>query len=227
MFIHFFTCVTLGWLCSFAVAAPPWSPNAERDIDSSQSAAASSWSAIKRDLDFTKPETWTDLIKLNTRAMADTVAPEKLTVRSENSPEKRSAGLYWGPVYIDNLKLYITNQHTGYAGPCCQDCSHINVHVDKETSPGKYKAVVNAHVVHSHKNGQECLCVWDSVTKKTLFDSCLDDFLSAAGEAVSAIKSVVDTALANANFLAKLAIIAALIIALGAAIAALPAVALA
>ena len=225
MFIHFFICITLSCLCSFSIAAPPWSVITKRDVDRFQNAAAPPWNAInKRDLDFTKSETWTDLIKLNARTPAKA---DKRNPNSEISPDKRSAGLYWGPVYIDNLKLYITNPHTGYAGPCCQDCNHINVHVDKETSAGKYTAVVNAHVVHSHKNGQECLCVWDSVTKATLFDSCLDDFLSAAGQAIDAIKNVVDTALANANFIAKLAIIAALIIALGAVIAALPAVALA
>lgn len=224
MFIHFFNFATLGYLCSFSVAGPAWNVNAKRDADSSQSAAASPWSTIiERDLDFTKPETWTDLVKLNAR----TPKTDRRNIDSESSPDKRSAGLFWGPFYLDNLKLYITNPHTGYAGPCCQDCNHINVHVDKETSPGQYTPVVNAHVVHSHKNGQECLCVWDSVTKATLFDSCFDDFLSAAGKAISAIKEVVDAALANANFFAKLAIIAALIIALGTVIAALPAVALA
>ena len=221
MLLHFFIYATLGWLCSFSVAAPPSSANTKRDVDSSQSADAPAW---KRDLDFTKPDTWTDLIKLNARTPAKT---DRRNVNSESSPEKRSAGLFWGPFYLDNLKLYITNPHDGYAGPCCQNCNHINIHVDKETSPGKYKPVVNAHVVHSHKNGQECLCVWDSVTKATLFDSCLDDFPTAAGQAISAIKNVVDTALANADFLAKLAIIAALVIALGTVIASLPAVALA
>jgi len=29
---------------------------------------------------------------------------------------KRQAGLHWGPVYIGNLKLYLTNPHVGYAG---------------------------------------------------------------------------------------------------------------
>src|SRR5215469_2621479 len=119
MFIQFFICVTLGCLCSFSVASPPWSVNTKRDVDSSQSTAAPPWSVIsKRELDFTKPETWTDLIKLNTRTPERT---DRRHINSESSPDKRSAGLYWGPVYIDNLKLYITNPHTGYAGPCCQD----------------------------------------------------------------------------------------------------------
>lgn len=206
--------LTLSSICCLTVAAPTADPSVDIEISK------------RADLDFTNPETWTNLAKLNNRsAITDdgsddgTFLPALL---------KRSAGLAWGPVELFNFKLYITNPHDGYAGPRCTNCNHINVHVDKSVPPPKnWQPVLNAHVTHYTQNGKACLYVWDSVSKKELFDSCFDDFASAAGEAVSAIKSVVDDVLDNANFFAKLAILAAIVIALGAIIVTLPAVALA
>lgn len=68
---------------------------------------------------------------------------------------------------------------------------------------------------------------WDSVTKKTVFDSCFDDFGTAIAEAVNAAKNFVDALLWAADFIAAIAIIAALIVALKLALTSLGAVALA
>jgi hypothetical protein len=216
-FQNVFNFVALSTIVSFALAAP-----------TADSSPETPWKIEeqKRDLDFTKPETWTNLVKFNTRdaAAADALATDK----SIPALLRRSAGLLWGPETWFNFKLYITNPHPGYAGPKCTNCNHINVHIDKSVPPPKdWQPVLNAHVTHYNQDGKSCLYVWDSVSKKQLFDDCFDDFASAAGEAISAIKSVVDSVLDNASFIAKIAILAAIVIALGSAIAALPVVALA
>lgn len=141
--------------------------------------------------------------------------------------EKREAGLFWGPVYIGNLKLYLTNPHVGYAGPKFPDANHVNFHVDKQAPKNKYTAVVNLHIVKYTSGGKSCLYAWDSVTKKTVFDSCFDDFGNAIAEAVSAAKNFVDDLLRAADFFASIVIIAALAFALASLLASLGAVALA
>ena len=115
----------------------------------------------------------------------------------------------------------------GYAGPKFPNANHVNFHVDKEAGNNKYTSVVNMHIVKYTSHGKFCLYAWDSVTKKTVFDNCFDDFLPAIKEAVSAIKNFVDSLLKNANIFAAIIIIAALVIALEAALVSLGAVALA
>ena len=66
-----------------------------------------------------------------------------------------------------------------------------------------------------------CLYAWDSVTDKTVFDSCFDDFSTAVVEAVNAIKNFVDALLQAADFIAAIAVIAALGAALVVALASL------
>ncbi|RFU35638.1 hypothetical protein B7463_g733, partial [Scytalidium lignicola] len=133
--------------------------------------------------------------------------------------ERESAGLYWGPKYLGNLKLYITHPHMGYAGPKFPKANHINVHVDKKGAKNKYKEVVNLHVVkYKSGAGKQCLYIWDSVTSKVVFDKCFDDFEGAIAEGVSAIKSFVEDLLKAANFFAAIVIIALLVVALTAAI---------
>ena len=169
----------------------------------------------------------------------------------------RQAGLAWGPIKIGNLKLSLTNPHNGYAGPKFPNANHVNFHVDKkdEGPRNTYSEVVNMHIVKysrssngggswkkrnvealetlegrddlEKRGGENCLYAWDSVTKVVVFDSCFDDFTDAIGEAVGAIKDFVDELLKNADLLAYIVIVAALIAALTAAIASLGVVALA
>ena len=145
---------------------------------------------------------------------------------------RAGAGLLWGPTYIGNLKLYLTNVHTGPVGPRFPgDVPHVNFHVDKQKAGprGGYKSVVNMHIVkyESTSTGGQCLYVWDSETNTTVFDNCFDDFSSALSEGVSAIKAFVDTLLNNADPLAYAGVIAALGAALLAALVGLGAVAVA
>lgn len=143
---------------------------------------------------------------------------ESHTSLVERSPEG-SAGLRWGPYYVgpsDLLKLYITNPHTGYAGPKFDVAPHINVHVDRKGDRNKYKEVFNLHVVKYERAGQQCLYMWDSKSSKTIFDNCFDDFKTAAKEGVKVAKEVVDKVMDGVGFFAK----AVAMIALGAALVA-------
>ena len=143
--------------------------------------------------------------------------------------KRASAELYWGPVYIGNLKLTLTNPHEGYAGPKFPWANHVNFHVDKKDDGprGTYSAVVNLHIVKYTSGDSQCLYAWDSETKTVVFDSCFDDFAEAIPKAVSAIKDFVHDLLKDANFWASIVIIGALIVALAACLASLGAVALA
>jgi hypothetical protein len=141
--------------------------------------------------------------------------------------KRDSAGLYWGPVYIGNLKLSLTNPHVGYAGPRFPNANHVNFHVDKKGAKNKWVEVVNMHIVKYTRGGKFCLYSWDSVTNKVVFDNCFDSFLPAIKKCVEAIKNFVDTLLKNANWIASIAIIAALVVVLVAALTSLGAVALA
>lgn len=147
-----------------------------------------------------------------------------------NDLEKRDpAGLRWGPEYVGNLKLSLTNPHEGYAGPKFPWASHVNFHVDKKGPAPRYTyvPVVNLHIVKYTPTGKVCLYVWDSETGTTVFDSCFDDFGTAVAEGITAAKNFVDALLKAADFVAAVAIIAALGVALAAAIASLGAVAVA
>lgn len=135
---------------------------------------------------------------------------------SERSPSG-SAGLRWGPYYVGALKLYITNPHTGYAGPKFNTAPHINVHVDRKVGR-VYKEVVNLHVVKYTRARRQCLYIWDSKSRKTILDKCFDSFKDAAKEAVETVKDVVDVAMDGVAFVAKLAAMVALGIALVAVI---------
>ena len=141
---------------------------------------------------------------------------------------RRSAGLYWGPVNIGNLKLYLTNPHMGYAGPKFPDANHVNFHVDKSGPRNSWDSVVNLHIVKYSQGGEkECLYIWDSVTDTVVFDECFDHFTTAIEKSVEAVKNFVDTLLKNANFFASFVIIVAIGIALIACLSSLGAVAIA
>jgi len=153
----------------------------------------------------------------------DTSAPES----AHALQNRQSAGLAWGPVSIGNLKLSLTNPHDGYAGPKFPNANHVNFHVDKQAPRNSWDEVVNMHIVKYTFSGQPCLYAWDSVTKQVAFDSCFDDFSTAIGEAVTSVKDFVDALLQAADFIAAVAIIAALAIALVAALGSLGVVAVA
>ena len=148
----------------------------------------------------------------------------------QNDMLKRSAGLYWGPHKVGNLRLSLTNPHPGYAGPKFPDATHVNFHVDKQDPRprGTYSEVVNLHIVkYENVEGSQCLYAWDSVTDTVVFDSCFDDFTDAIPEAVGAIKDFVYDLLKEADFIAGVIIIGALVVALAACLASLGAVAVA
>jgi hypothetical protein len=146
---------------------------------------------------------------------------------TDHDLQQRQAGLAWGPVYIGNLKLYLTNPHDGFAGPKFPNANHVNFHVDKQAPRNSYTPVVNLHIVKYISSGKTCLYAWDSVTRTTVFDSCFDDFSSAVTECVAAVKNFVDALLKVADIVAAVAIIAALVVALAAAFTSLAAVAVA
>ena len=151
-------------------------------------------------------------------------------VASTDLAKRAAAGLAWGPVYIGNLKLTLTNPHDGYAGPKFPNANHVNFHVDKKTPNllNRYNTpVVNLHIVKYTRGASDCLYAWDSVTGKTVYDQCSDNFSNAAASAVAAIKSFVDTLLVNADAIAAVAVIAALGVALIAVLAGSAAVVLA
>jgi hypothetical protein len=148
---------------------------------------------------------------------------------ADDNLEKRSesAGLFWGPVYIGNLKLDLTNPHRGYAGPKFEDEIHINFHVYEKAVKNSYRPVVNLHIVKYSTGGKSCLYMWDSVNKTIIFDNCFDDFSKAIPEGVQAAKSFVDSLLRNADLSASAAILAALVVAMAAVLVGLGVVAVA
>lgn len=158
------------------------------------------------------------------KEIEDVVIPKII----DNDLEKRqSAGLYWGPVYVGNLKMYLTNPHNGWAGPKFPNANHINFHVDKKAVRPPYTPVVNLHIVRYSSGGRSCLYMWDSETKTVIFDNCFDDWTRAIPEGVQAAKQFVDSLLRNADAIAAVVIVGALVVALAAAIASLGVVALA
>jgi hypothetical protein len=139
---------------------------------------------------------------------------------------RQSAGLFWGPKHIGNLKLSLTNPHMGWAGPKFPMANHVNFHVDKKAPRNKWDEVVNMHIVKYTRGGKFCLYSYDSVTKKVVFDNCFDSMLPAIKKCVEAVKDFVDTLLKNANWIASIAIIAALVVVLVAVLTSLGAVVL-
>jgi hypothetical protein len=102
--------------------------------------------------------------------------------------QRDSAGLFWGPFTINDYKFYMTNTHNGYAGPKFPNANHANFHCDKKAPRNKWKAVFNLHIVKYTRGKQECIYMWDSVTRKVVLDKCFTNFINAIPEAVKAIK---------------------------------------
>jgi hypothetical protein len=126
----------------------------------------------------------------------------------------RSAGFFWGPVEVGNLKFSVLNPHAHPIRPKFpQPIEHFNVHVDRLDPP---KALVNLQVVPYREEGTDrpCIYIFNDLTKKALFDSCFDDPGAAVEEAAKAVKNIVTVILDNANFIASVVVIAALVAAL-------------
>lgn len=181
----------------------------------------------KREADALTPRDVASTLDPETRDVIAALVPDTEALKDNAHLLKREAGLYWGPVYIGNLKLSLTNPHMGYAGPKFQNANHVNFHVDKKGPKNKWVEVVNMHIVKYTRGGKFCLYSWDSVTKKVVFDNCFDSFLPAIKECVEEIKNFVGTLLKNADWIASIAIIAALVVILVGALTSLGAVAIA
>lgn len=102
-----------------------------------------------------------------------------------------SAGLAYGPKYVGNIKLYVTNVHNGWAGPKfpSKNTPHINVHIDKKNSSGIWKAKHNFHVVKYTQGSKLCLYIYDTTTKKTVMDSCQTNWLTLSNLGAKAMKT--------------------------------------
>ncbi|HEY3364934.1 MAG TPA: hypothetical protein VGK74_07785 [Symbiobacteriaceae bacterium] len=124
-----------------------------------------------------------------------------------------SAGLYWGPVTVGNLKLYLTNPHVGYAGPKVGTVNHTNFHVDKQSAP-VFVPVANFHITKYQRGSTSCLYVWESESSKVVFDKCTGNWKDVAGQAIQAMKDFTKTLLRNADWLAYLIIVGVLTVAL-------------
>ena len=85
---------------------------------------------------------------------------------------------------------------------------------------------MNMHIVkYENADGSQCLYIWESQTDSVVFDSCFDDFSDAMSQGVQAVKDFVDGLLQNADAVASIAVIGALVVALVAALTSLAAVA--
>ena len=125
--------------------------------------------------------------------------------------EAQSSGLLWGPFYVGNLKLYMTNPHWGYAGPKVGYANHINFHVDKRQGYA-YAPVANYHITKYPRGGSVCAYVWESHTDTTVFDSCTDDWTNTARQAADAIYSFTRTLLDHGNWVVWAAVAGIVII---------------
>lgn len=76
--------------------------------------------------------------------------------------EKReSAGLFWGPKTIGNLRLYVTNPHFGPVGTRFpKGANHVNFHVDIKGTRNDWPELVNLHIVRYSRAASECLYIW-------------------------------------------------------------------
>lgn len=116
--------------------------------------------------------------------------------------EPQSAGLAWGPVTVGNIKLSITNPHTGYV-PGLGNAEHINFHADNVKTK---KPILNYHIVKYTSGTSTCLYVYDSVSKKVVFNNCFKSWTDAVGAVVESVKSAVSAVLSEADWLATIAI---------------------
>lgn len=104
-----------------------------------------------------------------------------------------SAGLHW-KMEMFGVKVYMTNIHTGYAGPKVGEVPHTNFHVDYK-SGGTNVKLVNLHISKYSVNGQQCLYVWDKVPTRpghVVYDNCKGNFNSVWAEAEQEMESYIN-----------------------------------
>ena len=78
-----------------------------------------------------------------------------------------SAGLYKQYIKGD-YKIDITKIHTGWAGPWAetQNIKHVNIHIYKKNTKGKYKQKSNYHISAKTKGTSVCYYIYESEKKK-------------------------------------------------------------
>lgn len=125
--------------------------------------------------------------------------------------EAQSAGLLWGPFYVGNLRLYMTNPHWGYAGPKVGNANHVNFLVDKRQGHA-FVHVANYPITKYRRGESVCAYVWESHTRTTVFDSCTDDWTNTAQQAADAIYNFTRTLLDYGNWVVWAAVTGIVII---------------
>jgi len=69
------------------------------------------------------------------------------------------------------------------------------------------------HIVKYTNGGQFCLYAWGSVSGEAVFEHCPEDVLPAIKECARAVRGFVDDLLKAANWIASIAMIVALLVA--------------
>lgn len=138
------------------------------------------------------------------------------------------AGLYWGPIDVAGVRVYMTNPHEGYAGPKVGYATHVNLHVEY-TKSGSYADLANLHVTRYTSGGKMCMYVWDRIPSRTgvvVYDQCKDDWNSvtsaAAEQARTYVNSLGKVTLPVVQYVALIGIMMLAIVALLALLSALP-----
>lgn len=152
-----------------------------------------------------------NLFSLTVSASAADTAPSN-SQDSNITLASGSAGLYWGPIQVGNIKFALTNPHSHKVGPY-GIVEHVNLHVTDTT---KDKDIANYHIFKAVlANGKECMIVWDSITKTEVFRHCDDNnWTNAVTEFVSLVGDTVSTVLDHADFLATVVIGGLIIVAI-------------
>ncbi|RPJ93975.1 hypothetical protein [Rummeliibacillus sp. TYF005] len=94
-----------------------------------------------------------------------------------------SAGLY--KQYIKgNYKIDITKIHTGWAGPWAetQNIKHVNIHIYKKNTKGKYTHKANYHISAKTKGTSVCYYIHETVKKKS-WTNCMSGLGKAKAQA--------------------------------------------
>lgn len=130
--------------------------------------------------------------------------------------DRDGAGLAWGPVQIGPFTMGVTNPHMGVVKPKYPyPVMHTNVRVWKKVK-NKNVDVANLHVVPSVEGGKRCWYIYESVSRTVLLDSCWMDWPEAYAQVTKAVDGFLTNLFKNANLFEQIALIGALILALGA-----------
>ena len=108
-----------------------------------------------------------------------------------------NAGLAFGPVKVGDMYVKVTNIHNGPVGSW-GNVNHINLHVYKRTTK-KTRDVVNLHIVKYRLAGQDCIRVYDAVSKTVVIDQCFLNFEEAAKAIANFAKNIAGSTSNNTN----------------------------